>query len=860
MKLSVLKLALVFTLLVNMFVLQAFSNNGLVSDKKFLIQQGLSQSRILCILEDERGFMWFGTADGLNRYDGYKMKIFKHHLNDTTHLPNNTIASMVEDSDGNFWIATYNGVALFNPYSETCRTFIETDTNLIALGANKLTSCTIDHQQNIWFGTNGYGVFKMNPKTLKREYFFNSESDSLKMNDIQSVFVDSKNRLWMGYFFVDTLSVYQIDQDTLLKFSVVRNENAKDEAYRNYSFYEDADQRIWTNASEYVHGNTELFYCENGESTFRNYKNIFVDDYDGSYSIITASITSITGDKDGQLYAASLSGGVFKFRFGEAPTPYYAEDELNNIPIVCTYIGKNNLIWVGTNGYGVVFSYPKYTDFNLINNVKNNSFKVVSIRAFMEDENHYWVGGYDGLVRMSKNFYHIETVYNSNVYSIANHESDPNFLWIGSEGDGLILFDKRNAKNIKFNLQIPGKNYSRIKYVYSVQHISATKLLVGGSDGLVCINPITGSVKEYPYQDASKIAGAMTVRSINSDREGNILIGYINGLIGVVDFENETVEKFSKIADLRSLSYYDPINCIYHDEQYNYWIASSIGLIKYDATRDTLIVFSEQNGLPNSHLYGILPDDDNNLWMSTNNGLSCYVIEENIFKNFDMRDGLQNNEFNTGAYFKAANGLMFFGGISGVNYFNPSNIRQNSIQPVIQITDIKVNNQYLTLSKEEIATHQLEIQPDEEIITIEFSGLSFINNNKNKYKYKINELNKDWIDLGNYHQITFNNLAPGKYTLEILASNNHGLWLDKPYAFSIVVLPTFFESVFFKWLIGILILVLIFVGIQLRLRQLIKQKRQLQLFADKQTESLVATNDTLKNVIKELKTTTSELE
>lgn len=848
---------LLFIVLV--IVIQGFGHDGILVDKRHVIQKGLSQSRILSIIEDQRGFMWFGTADGLNRYDGYQIRVFKHRFNDTLSLPNNTIAGLLEDPDGNFWMATNNGVAYFNPYTEICQTLRETDSSRIAMGANRLTSCTIDEQQNVWFSTDGYGIFKINPNTFERTYYFYDKKDSLRLNKVQKLYADSKGRLWMGYFFVDTMLVYQPEKDTLLRFSINRTGGLQDASIRSYSFYEDPEKRIWCNMSDYLTGMTRLYYCNHQDDVFHSYENeIALTENNPALTKMTA-ITSITGSNTGDIYFSSSIGGAYRFKFGEAPRSYYVDEPGFDLPISCVYISSNNLVWLGSNGYGVEFSNPDYTDFNLINYISREDFKVVSIRAFYEDKTHYWVGGYDGLVKISKDFRSIQYIEISNVYTIAAHASDPNLLWLGSEGTGLLLLNKQSLTYSFVETRIPGRHYSKIKFIYKLFSISENQLLIGDPEGLTGYNPLTGEVTTFPFSETSAINGEMTVRSIGKDKAGNVLIGYVNGIIGRVNFDEGTVDRFLGITDLRELDYYDPVNCIYQDDDLVYWIASTLGLFKYNPKTDSLSLFTEESGLPNSHIYGLLPDDENNLWMSTNNGLSCYDIKEDVFRNFDVSDGLQNNEFNTGAYFKAQNGLLFFGGINGFNYFNPQRIKQNSTLPDIQITDIKIDGRSSRLSKDQLARHKLVIQPDEEIITFDFAGLSYINSDRNQYKYKIKELNPDWIELGNQHQITFNNKPPGIYTLEIQASNNHGLWLKEPYVLTVSILPTFYESDYFKIIAAIALIILLIFIVKWRLRQITRQRNKLQQFADQQTSNLRAINETLNNVIIRQENTTKEL-
>lgn len=829
-------------------------------EKRILLQQGLSQSRILSILEDERGFMWFGSADGLNRYDGYTTKIFRNRVGDSISIPNNIINSMVEDQEGNIWLGTNNGVAIFNPYTEKCISLAETDSTLIVLGANLINSCVIDHFENIWCGTDGYGVIKIDGKTHEKQYFFRNNAYPQHLNTVTNLFIDRNNRLWIGCFLENNIPVYLIDNDSLTFFEVDRINQAKEKGFNTTSFYEDENHRIWMSIVDYDGYNGGLFYLETGGEQFVNYKRLVDPGFFDQMSDNLNSIISIVGDpKTDKIIFGSLFGGIFTFHFGETPKASYLKSPELDPKILCLLFGSNSILWIGTNGYGVELSIPNSTFFHHISSKTNTGFTVESIRAFTEDTNYYWVGGYYGLAKMDKHFNLIETVYNSSVYSIANNNLDENLLWIGSEGGGVQFINKK-SHSWSQSLYFEGQNHKpSVKYIQKIFPVSDTLLLIGTIGGLYGVNPATHITTYYPYRSSSISSAYLKVQSISKVNNGKILIGYADGEIGQLDLVNSQVVKFELMPKIQNYINYNPVNCVYQNDQNDYWIATTNGLLEVNETGSQVRFFTEEDGLPNSHIYGILPDEDDKLWLSTNNGISCYDPKENIFRNYDVSDGLQNNEFNTGAYYKAKNGDLFFGGINGFNYFNPEEIKQNSIVPQIEITGIKIANNTLKLTKEQWAEHHLTIQPDEEVFAIEFAGLSYVNSDKNQYKYRIREINEDWVNLENQHQIAFNNMSPGKYTLEILAANNHGIWLEQPYIFNINVLPTFFESTLFVVLLVIFIVLSVFIAIRLRLRQLKLQKKKLQIYADEQTANLRTANETLREEILKHENTTKKL-
>ncbi|MBI9039038.1 MAG: hypothetical protein JEY97_12965 [Bacteroidales bacterium] len=846
-------------LLLYVFDLYAIDDKLFQTDERIIVQEGLSQSRILSIIEDNRGFMWFGTSDGLNRYDGYRFKIYRNIFGDSTSIQNNTINSMVESDNGIIWIGTNNGLSMFNPYTEVFTSLKESDSIPIAYGANIIKSCVIDKNRDIWYSTHGFGIFKLNHKTLKKEKLLLHKAFSKQLKDVDCLFIDSFNRLWFGGFTDTIVLSFNINNDRVEKFPIQGIDEANRNSLKITSFFED-NERVWINLIDYDEKNGGLFFLNKSKEYFNNYRQFISKKYYDVFFDSFNSITGITGDNEGNIWFASLLSGIFKFKFGHDPTAYYIDSYLEDSRINCIYRSSNGILWIGTNGNGIEISISDNTDFKLMNSKINSDFSVESIRAFAEDKDFYFVGGYYGISKIKKDFSSVNTFHKSSVYSFVNCIYDSSLIWTGSEGGGLRILDKKDNILTSVEFKDNEVNQHLLEYIFVIYSYNDTLLLLGTKTGLTGFNPFSKNITPYPYLNSTiNDRTHKTVRTIYKDNHGNILIGYDHGGIGKFDLNEKRVEKFDIISDLKDFNNFNPVNCIYNDKGNKYWIATSNGLIEYNSTENNFKLFTEADGLPNSHIYGILPDEEDNLWLSTNSGISCYHQKEGIFRNYDVSDGLQNNEFNTGAYFKSSNDTLFFGGINGFNYFNPQKIKQNSIIPKLIITGIKIANQSVNINKNVFSDHKLIIQPNQEVFTIEFAGLSFINSAKNQYKYKIRELNQDWIYIGNQHQIAFNNMSAGTYTLEILASNNHGLWLKEPYIFTIVVLPTFFESLYFKWIIAVLIILFVFAGYKLRLRQLTKQKFKLQKFADRQTASLLDANKTLKHEIIKHQQTTEEL-
>ena len=849
-----------FLVMMLTFIASAFAKEY-NTDKRMLIEEGLSQNRITCIVEDNLGYMWFGTADGLNRYDGYNFKIYRNIIGEKNSLCNNNIESLAQDSSGYIWIGTDKGLSCFNPYNEQFVTLMENDSILDQQGANVVSNCVVDKNDNIWCGTSGAGIFMVEKGTFKRKYI-SFEDNGEDYSVINTLMIDDQNRLWIGLVGSLNVSVYSIDEDKVELYQIGHKLKNIDGKLRVTDIYQSKTGKIWLSLIDYSYQRGGLFFLDENADSIKNvcdqliiHKSKLAEDYCSNFSILN----SISGDGQGNVFLSSLLGGVFCISNNFEPKTDYVESPVDNPGNLCVYYAKNGILWIGTNGKGIQVSLTRNADFKLLNPEVDPEFSIESIRSISEIDDYYWIGGYHGIIKVNKDFSQFKYLFESNVYSIAKNINNNDLLWIGSEGAGLISYNIATSERNMLTFEQAQTERYLCNYVYKVLSISDSLILLGTEGGVSGFNPVTNDIFYFDQiiEDKDK-PWKMSAKYIDYDCFGNILVGFTQGKVGLVNLKDTVVVDYSKISQSDFSENYNPVNCIYSDSS-KYWIATSNGLYSVNIKTKETRLFTEKDGLPNSHIYAILPDDVNRIWMSTNNGITCYDPQSGKFQNFDISDGLQSNEFNTGAYYKASDGTLFFGGINGVNYFKPSSIKYNRIPAKIVITEIKIGNKNVFLDKKIIEDRELLIQPDENVFTIEFSGLSFINSFKNEYKYRIKQIKDEWIDLGTTHRISFNNMSPGNYTLEILASNNHGVWLKEPYVLNIIVVPRFYETKYFVIIIIISFIVVAFFFNKIRVVRVEKQREKLQLLVDEQTKNLSDTNKILKTEISEHKKTAKDL-
>jgi len=472
-------------------------------------------------------------------------------------------------------MTTNDGITVFNPYTETFKTLKETDSVTIAKGANIISACIIDKQNNIWVSTYNYGIYKINPNTYEKEQILGKTTDPFYLKEINDIFFeDDKNRIWMS------ITDY-----------------------------------------ESLHGG--LFYLESGQTAFLNYKHFLSQEYNHNFYDRLNTITAITSYNN-NIYFASLLGGIYKLKFGATPIAYYAQSPMQDSRINTIYRSKNGILWIGTNGQGIELSIPDNTDFKLMSTKINSNFSIESVRAFAEDNDYYWIGGYYGLSKIKKDFSNVVTVEDASVYSLANCNSSNNSLWTGSEGGGLQPLNKINNNFYDIDLKLSKSSLILPQYIFAIHPVNDSLILLGTSDGLFGFNPGLNNITFYPtYCIVKQREVQKSVRTIYEDKLGNILIGYVEGGIGKLHLDKKRVEKFDLITNFHNENDYNPINSIYNDNEKRYWVATNNGLFMYDTKRNKSFLYTEANGLANSHIYGILPDEEGNIWLSTNSGLLC---------------------------------------------------------------------------------------------------------------------------------------------------------------------------------------------------------------------------------------------
>ncbi|MGB2129489.1 MAG: hybrid sensor histidine kinase/response regulator transcription factor, partial [Flavicella sp.] len=779
---------LFFTIAISSLIYGQENINEKFKFKYLSITDGLSQSSVLSILQDSAGFMWFGTRDGLNKFDGHSFKIYRHNSQNYEGISNSFIKSMIEDSEGNLWVGTMNGLNKYIPSKDTFEKF-ELATNDYGISNHEIWDIIQVEDGFLWLGTN-YGLekFDMTTGNTKR-YLSDKTSNSISSNEIRSFMKDDKGLVWIC---------------TTSKIDVL---NTKTNSYEHYEYPLGAFKEESSSYKPYLYqdkqGDIWLGY-KNGLYILNRQIGLFekFQISDGSISKINDEVRTIVQDRLGKLWVGTYNGG-YVIDKTSASIVHFQHDKndikaLSQNSIYDIIEDTKGDMWIGTYAGGVNYfdrSYDVFKHFSVGNNTSRLNYKVVS--AIVEDENrNLWIGTeggglnfYDhktGLFRYYKHKdFNSTSLSNDNVKTILKTKKGN--LWIGTHDGGLNFCNPRKKpivfKSYKNDVNDAGSlNNNR---VISILEDHKTNIWIGTSGGGFSMFDSKTQIF-LKIQDPLNLVGNYVHCIVKTSDKNTILIGGEKGLAKLnINTKKLKAIHYKEVSDAYSTN---AVFCAFEDANKNIWIGTEgDGLYCYKSDIQKSIRYGVSNGLTNEVIYSILPEETNKLWLSTNHGLSRFDLQKNKFKNFDVKDGLINGEFNNGARIRLSNGTYMFGGTNGIDFFDSQNIEKNSFVPPVSITSVYVDNEEVSLSKDSVK--EIVVDYDQNVFTFHFIALNYTQPTKNKYAYKLDGFNTDWNYIGNNKSATYTNLDAGSYTFQVKASNNDDVWNEEGVAVSVLVLP-----------------------------------------------------------------------
>lgn len=847
----------------------AYSQNNISSFDHILIENGLSSASIRCIFQDSKGFIWVGTMDGLNRYDGNSFIQYNHIPGDTFSIADNFILSIDEGKNNEIWIGTLNGISRYCYQSNTFINFLKEDIDHKKLKTNQIICLTHDSEKNIWMGTEGGGIYKIETSLNKSGNEGCNEKSNYRFKHysvlatnkgkepqefVHALYFDSKGYLWVGE--IGDMYVTAIDSNKFVRIlSYNQNVGPEQRIKSLISFItEDSDGRIW-----FTEFNTALrtIYSTN---SFKIDSVVIFNPNKHNPGKNTIEPLCLMRDKKNNIWLGTLYDGLYKISQphnavqNEKNYTHYFNDPLNSKSIIsnqiyCLLEDKSGLLWVGTD---IGVSTYNSNKENFISNKPEDFFdllKNLSVTAITCSGNNCWIGtddnGVFGKNILTQKNIHLQNttekpdfITNNTICSLLTDTADN--LWVGT-GDGLNkispdVFDFGNSnthaviKKFKYNasdsLSIPGD------IIFCLLKDSENKIWVGTQAGLSWCNPNEEVFHRLKIGTASNAISEQLIYCLYEDAEKNILIGTGNGL-NILNKKTGIIEKYFNLPNDKNSLSSNRISSIFQDKSGLYWIGTDGGgLNLFDKKMKTLKTYTINDGLPNNVINSILGDTLGFLWISTNNGLTKFNKKEEKFTNYNTYDGLYSNGFNRGAAFKTNQNEMLFGSIKGLNSFFPEEITQNTFIPPIVITDFKIFDKSIFQPGFEKTKNDLfndnfiQLNYDQNFFSFEFAALNYINAAKNQYKYKLEGVDAGWVNAGTRRFASYTNIDPGTYTFHVIGSNNDGVWNDKGIIITISIIPPYYKTWWFRLAVVLAALSLIYFITRMRIRAIHEKKER----------------------------------
>ena len=802
------------------------------------IEQGLSQSSVFAILQDSKGFLWAGTQDGLNKYDGYGFTVYRPIPGDEQSVSDSYILALHEDPHRTLWIGTYgrglNSLDL-DTGEITRYPFDRNDSSGLAGGV--VRTITQDSQGTLWIGTNR-GLNRYDPESGQFELYEHIDGDpnSLALNDIQTLLFDREEYLWIGTL-GGGLDRFDPRSERFTHYQAADDDPASLGSNYVLAIAQDSQGTLWIGTAN---AGLDQFNASTGQ--FVHYRH----DPEKDNSLSSDSVTALHEDAFGRLWVGTSSQGLNildpeRGTFTRIMHDPRDERSLSDNWTASLYLDRAGLLWAGTLGGGMNYagcpgaSFTHYRSEPFAPDTLSDDF----VWALYEDrDGALWVGTFgEGLNRHDRDtgewqhYHHQPDDTNSLSDDVVRAiVQDPQgALWIGTDGGGLDRLDLETGKFTHYRHDPRTPDSLSDNAVLSLLVDYSGTLWVGTRIGLSRLDDAAGSFTRYSL-------GNRVVWSILRDGEDSLWAGTDGGLYHVdLDTGAQRVFQSSEPGGPAA----DSILSLAQDEQGNLWLGTfGGGLNRLDPQTEQFTYYRETEGLPNNVVYGILEDEAGYLWMSTNAGLSKFDPETEQFTNYGVADGLQSKEYNAGAYYKSRSGEMFFGGVNGFNAFYPADVKRNPYVPPVVLTELKQGGATLETGQLAESLDQLTIRWPDNSFEFEFAALSFCMPERNQYAYKLEGLDRDWLYVGTQRTGRYTNLPGKTYTLHVMGSNNDGVWNSEGATLSVRVIPPFWTTWWFRGLALFIVVAAVVGGYRLRVRSIEARSRELELQVAERTRTL----------------------
>ncbi len=826
-------------------------------------EEGLSQNSVLVIMKCSQGFMWFGTRDGLNKYDGYTFTVFKPEPSNPYSLSDNTITALLEGNDGSIWIGTGSGG--LNRYDRRLDRFIRYQydpENPGSISSDHIQALFLDRAGQLWIGTSGGGLNRFDDETESFISYQNDPQDpqSLSNNNVVAIQEDRSGTFWIGTLGgglnrmyhpelsnpnADSLSLGraarsdspQTGQPFFIQYT--HDVNIPSTLSHNdvYSIYEDLAGFLWIGTGD---GILNRFDYLSGE--FKQYTLAPGDPFMPQTSVIRV----IQQDNQGGIWAGLDNEGLFLVNPSTDDVRRLSIQTGNNRSISSQnirsiFLDPLGILWLGTYGNGLLKYAPADKDFHVIRHDPSDSTSLSTdtVLSILVDRNqNLWVGTNGGGLNFqqvgTEDFKHYQfdprdsSGISSNTINaiIENRRGE---IWIGTSGGGLARFQQESNTFEIYRHDSTDAGTISDDSISAIFEDHAGGLWIGTFDrGLNYLDRSTGTFVRYLHLPSN--AGSLSdnaIHTIYEDRSGNLWIGTSLGL-NRYDWETDSFSVFYHNPSVQGTLSDDDILAIYEDHRGELWVGTNGGgLNQFDPEKQSFRHFNTKDGLANEVIYGILGDQRGYLWLSTNSGLSRFNLQTEQFKNYDKSDGLPGGEFSPQAYFKGIDGKLYFGGVNGFISFYPLDIQDDPYIPPIVLTGITQGGELLQVDDTLENISDITLKWPNNYFEFEYAAISYIQPEKNQYAYMLEGFDDDWIMAGTRRSGRYSNLPGGDYTLHIKGSNHDGIWNESGAKIRVRILPPLWERTWFQIGLAVLVFSGVVAGYRMSVNRI--QKRNIEL-------------------------------
>ena len=788
--------------------------------------EGLSHDAITAIIQDHRGFMWFATRDGLNRYDGNTFIVYKHNSNDPGSLGSNSITDLVEDDQGHLWIGVWpDGVDRFDPRAEKFVHYRHDPNNVNSISSDQVEGITRDNRGDLWFCTQGSSLDKFDPRTGAFTHYRYTEDGK-----VTHVLEDSRGEFW----FVGERGLFHLNLQT---GQITHPPGATDGLAADWVTEDDEGNLLLLSYSPIV---GLVKYDRKAERLTL---------YPIGAGAVGIAHARLLADGEKGFWVPSSSGLLYFDRRTERFSYRFQHDDahpdsLSDNSVVCAYRDRGGALWVGTEKGGlnlVNFEQEQFGSYRHRAGGANSLSPGRVTGIYEEPGGVLWIGlsprALDRLDRRTGQFTH----YAPRLRTGMSKGTDVNsicrdargYLWLGGWNSGLDRFDERTGQFKHYGHNPGNPNSLGSDNILSIYSDRSGQLWVGHPNGIARFDPSTEQFTNFlPDSNASARYGN-SVSVIVQDRSGTMWLGTWGGALIRFDDKRSTV--VDQTDDPLSGKYtFGALYAIHEDRAGALWVGAEDGLHQYDPRNGTFAHYTESEGLPTNVVRGILEDNLGRLWLSTAKGLSRFDPKTHAFKNYDVSDGLKSNDFSQGCYQQSENGDMFFCASNGITTFFPENIRQNSYVPPVVITAFSIFNRPVPIGansvlRESISyVNTLTLSYRDTVFSFEFAALSYANSQKNRYRYKLEGLEPGWNEVDSRRRLaTYTNLSPGKYVFRVQGSNDDGVWNETGVSMAITITPPWWSTWWFRSLAALIAFWLLWSAYTKRLRKV--EQRNVEL-------------------------------